>query len=40
MNAGALDETVRGHGARPRKQEILAAFNRQRFQKITPDRKQ
>lgn len=40
MNAGALDETVRGHGARPRKQEILAAINRQRFQKITPDRKQ
>lgn len=40
MNAGTLDETVRGHGARPRKQEILAAFNRQRFQKITPDRKQ
>lgn len=40
MNAGALDETVRCHGARPRKQEILAAFNRQRFQKITPDRKQ
>lgn len=40
MNAGALDETVRGHGARPRKQDILAAINRQRFQKITPDRKQ
>ena len=38
MNAGGLDETVRGHGARPRRQEIFAAFNRQRFQKITPEK--
>ncbi|WP_294730775.1 ABC-ATPase domain-containing protein [uncultured Faecalibaculum sp.] len=36
MESGGLDETVRGHGAAVRPQELFAAFNRQRFQKITP----
>lgn len=36
MDAGALDETVGGHAARPRRQELFAAFDRQRYQPIVP----
>lgn len=34
LNEKPMDQTVKGHGARPRRQELFAALNRQRYQPI------